>query len=93
MDRAEPEGGRAELENDGRVSFEVAHVGMTCRSTAHDIDGKRAVVAGVWVGSDADERAVIDVIIVCALEFSGAVFKGEGHGRVPHDVDDGRVVV
>lgn len=39
VDRAKPEGRAAELEDDGGVSFEMAHVGVTCRSTTHDIDG------------------------------------------------------
>ena len=67
MDRAEPKGGSTELEDDGRVSFEMAHVGVTCRSPTHDIDGERSVIASMRVRSDADEHAVIDVIIVRAL--------------------------
>lgn len=39
VDRAEPEGRASELEDDGWVSFEMTHVGVTCRSTTHDIDG------------------------------------------------------
>lgn len=39
VNRAEPERGAAELEDDGGLSFEMARVTVTCRSTTHDIDG------------------------------------------------------
>lgn len=89
MDRAKPEGWAAEFEDDGRVSFKMAHVGVTCRSTTHDIDGECSVIASLWVRGDANEHAVIDVIIVGALQLSRTVLKGKGHLCVHHDEVEG----
>lgn len=86
---AEPEGGASELEDDGRVSFKMAHVGVTCRSTAHDIYREGSVIVSLRVWRNPNEYAVIDIIIVGALELSGTVLKGKGHLCVSHHVEGG----
>lgn len=64
MDGPEPERGPAKLEDDRGMSFEMAHVGMASRSTTHDVYREGVVIGSVWVRCDADEHAVVDVIVV-----------------------------